>query len=176
MIRFIPRKTVYIGFLLASVAVVDAQSQIATSNSTTDPSAIAVAGCGTTLQDLGALEACAARELFKSAAKTYARIQRFVLIGQLCHKISEEDATAILANGQSELEEARSSVTDKEWAKTWQQAVVIGATQAADVTDAISDEDCDRFARPGGALTKIMSWSGKLQSVDGVLVSPRSRP
>jgi hypothetical protein len=139
------------------------------------------AECGLTGNDLAALEvleACANRTLFKGAATTYARIQRFVLLGKLCHKLSEDDARTILANSRSELEEARSTLSDedKDWAKTWQEAIVIGATQAASVSEAASEKECHRFAQPGGPLTKIMSWSGKPQSVDGVLVSPRSTP
>ena len=137
------------------------------------------AECGLKGNDLPALQACANRMLFKGVARTYARIQRLVLIGQLCRKLSEDDARTILANSRSELEEVRSSLSDEEknWAKTWQEAVLVGATQAADVSEAISESECERFAQPGGALTKIMSWRGQPpQSVNGILVSPRTMP
>lgn len=178
------RKALSSAVLLLTMSVGTAQSQgvnvpsIPAGNDFGLPPGVA-AECGLTGNDLPALQACASRMLFKGVARTYARIQRLVLIGQLCHKLSEEDARAILANSRSELNDVRSSLSDedKNWAKTWQEAVVIGATQAADVSEATSESECERFARPGGALTKIMSWRGQPpQSVNGILVSPRTRP
>ncbi|WP_374846773.1 hypothetical protein, partial [Brucella ciceri] len=75
------------------------------------------------------MSASLAQERFKGIARTDARIQRLVMIGQLCRKLTEEDAQAILANSRAELEAARAKLAndEQEWARIWQEGVFIGA-------------------------------------------------
>ena len=143
----------------------------------TPPAALA-AECGTQPLSAAGLQACTSRALFKGAARTHARIQRLVLIGQICRKLADDDANAIVRSSASELQEARAELSpqDQDWAKSWQEAVLVGATQSADVSDAVDDAACEQFAKPGGLLTKIMTWSGKQQVIDGVVASPRTFP
>ncbi|WP_266019545.1 hypothetical protein [Brucella intermedia] len=124
------------------------------------------------------MSASLAQERFKGIARTDARIQRLVMIGQLCRKLTEEDAQAILANSRAELEAARAKLAndEQEWARIWQEGVFIGATQAADIPDAVYDAGCAHFARPDGPLTAIMTWSGKSQSGNDARVPRRAIP
>lgn len=179
------RRVRYIGTIIVALTCVahvasarEELTPLTRASTVTDPLEVMAAECGVPLDNLTALEACANRKIFKSEAKTYARILRLVSIGRLCQRLSEDDAQAILNASRSELEDARSTLPDQdqEWAKTWREAVVVGATQAADVRDAIREQGCDLFAKPGGDLTKIMTWSGKPQIVDGILLSPRTKP
>lgn len=142
------------------------------------PPAALAADCGTQPLHTAALLACSNRALFKGVARTHVRIQRLVLIGQMCGKLAEDDAKAILRNSSAELDEARAelSARDQDWAAVWQEALLIGATQSAAVTDAVNDAACTQFAEPGGLLTRIMTWSGKPQIVNGIMASPRTFP
>ena len=141
------------------------------------PPPVLAAYCGTQPLLPDALQACTNRVLFQSTAKIAMRIRRLVLIGQICRKLSEQDAAIILKNSIAEMEEARASLSgeDRNWSKTWLEGLATGTMQTVDPAEQ-DEASCDRFAKPGGPLTKIMTWTGKPQYVGGIIASPRTIP
>ncbi len=50
-------------------------------------------------------------DLFAGTAMRIARLERLVAIGQLCRVLGQKDADEILANGRTELDDARSMLS-----------------------------------------------------------------
>lgn len=118
-------------------------------------------------------------EAYKAQAVLSMRLQRLVTIGQMCRLLDDGHAGTIRAAATSDLEEAAFLVADedKAMANAYLMGVEAGATRSADVLEAIDEVSCKRFAQPGGALTKIMTWTGEPQyTAAGTRASPRTIP
>lgn len=118
-------------------------------------------------------------DIYKGQAALSARLNQLVSIGVLCHLLGEEDAQTINAAATADLDDAAYMLddADRAFADAYRQGVVAGMARAGDPMDQVNDEGCARFAKPGGLLTKIMTWTGKPQyTAAGTLASPRTIP
>lgn len=119
------------------------------------------------------------RKMFEGMAMRMVRIERLVAIGKLCQVLAEDDADLILAAARAEIDHEQSLMVDADqpWGATYLEGLRRGAFQSADLVDATDPAGCEAFSRPGGALTKILTWTGRPQeSSPGVRVSPRTLP
>lgn len=118
-------------------------------------------------------------DIYKGQAALSARLNQLVSIGVLCHLLGEEDARTIHAAATRDLEDAAYMLDDADrgFADAYRQGVVAGMARAADPMEQVNGEACARFAKPGGLLTKIMTWTGKPQyTAAGTRASPRTIP
>ncbi|MBD8572869.1 hypothetical protein IFR09_00850 [Pseudomonas syringae] len=116
---------------------------------------------------------------WQGVAMNTVRIERLVLIGQLCRVLDPADAATITRRAHTELDQHTSPLTDRNLrrAKDWLKALRIGATQSARVSDATDEASCQRFAAPYGTLSKLLTWTDKPQEASpGVRASPRTLP
>lgn len=117
-------------------------------------------------------------ELVKAHAGLAVRIERLVSTGVLCRLLSEEDAKLIVTNGRQEMEFGQSVLPDERQADfaIYLEGLRKGAALAAE-PGIPSDAECATFARPGGTLVKLLTWTGRRQySSPGILASPRTIP
>jgi hypothetical protein len=120
-----------------------------------------------------------ARILFKRAAYDAVKIQRFVNIGVICRKLSEADSATISKNARAEMQDIYVTLPaqDQEWANTWVSGLSVGAMSIVDLTEYFQDPAaCEKFAKPDGPLSRIMTWTDKPQVQGGILASPRTMP
>jgi hypothetical protein len=125
--------------------------------------------------DLAALQ----RDAFRGAAVQAMRVRRMASIGRLCGLLSAQDDAAIRASADAMLADERSLLApgDAAMAETYLDGLRDGAFRAADLRDVTDAASCRRFAEPGGALDRILTWNGKPpRTVNGVLMSPRTTP
>lgn len=116
---------------------------------------------------------------WQGMAMNMVRMERLVLIGQICRVLNPDDAQTILRNASAELAQHRFQLTDqyRSRAKDWLKALRIGATQSARVSDVTDEASCQRFAEPYGTLSKLLTWTDKPQeSAPGVRASPWTLP
>lgn len=116
---------------------------------------------------------------YKGQAATSVRLEWLIRTGVMCHLLAEDDAKTIFAAGNEELEYAASLLADedKPAAEIYLEGARAGAFRSAEVISELNDEACRHFGRPGGPLTKIMTWTGKRQyTAQGTLASPRTIP
>ncbi|WP_292225508.1 hypothetical protein [Brevundimonas sp.] len=119
------------------------------------------------------------RQLFRGHAVLAVRIQRLVGMGLLCRLLSDEDALLIQnnANADADYERSRLPEKDREWAEVYTQGLQDGAFRAADLSQEIGPEVCQKFAAPGGPLVKILTWTDRPQEIaPGIRASPRTLP
>jgi hypothetical protein len=102
---------------------------------------------------------------YKGQAATSVRLEWLIRTGVMCRLLAEDDAKTIFAAGNAELEYAASLLADedKSAAEIYLDGVRAGAFRSAEVISELNDEACRHFGRPGGPLTKIMTWTGKRQ-------------
>lgn len=116
---------------------------------------------------------------WQGEATNAVRIERLVMIGQLCRVLDQADADTITRNAHAQLNYNRYALADqdKRRAKEWLKALRIGATQSARLSDATDEASCKRFAAPYGTLSKLLTWTDKPQEASpGVRASPRTFP
>lgn len=117
-------------------------------------------------------------DLVKAHAGLAVRIERLTTIGVLCRLLTEEDTRLIIANARQEMEFGRSVLSDEQEADfaVFYDGLRYGALTAA-APDAPTPAECEAFARPGGTLIKLLTWTGRPQFISpGVLASPRTIP
>jgi hypothetical protein len=114
---------------------------------------------------------------YKGQAATTIRLEWLVRTGIMCRLLADDDAKTIVAAAHEELEYNASLLADedKATAEVYLDGVRAGAFRSAELTGELNEEACRHFGRPGGPLTKIMTWTGKRQySAQGILASPRT--
>ncbi|MBT2245814.1 hypothetical protein JQK15_20070 [Sphingobium sp. BHU LFT2] len=119
------------------------------------------------------------REVYALKAEQSVRLDRFVAIGEKCRSISDEDAATIRARSREMLEAHAADLPEKErdWARGYLQGLRVGALRVVDFVDSIQADACARFAKPGGALMRIMTWTNKPQRMpDGSVAPARMTP
>ena len=117
-------------------------------------------------------------DVVKAQAGLAVRIEYLAGIGILCRLLSEDDARLIVANGQAEMELGRSVLFDDQQAEfaIYLDGLRHGAL-AAGGSGPPSTAQCEEFAQPGGALIKLLTWTGRQQFISpGILASPRTIP
>ncbi|AHG43592.1 hypothetical protein N018_12555 [Pseudomonas syringae CC1557] len=116
---------------------------------------------------------------WQGEAMNTVRIERLVMIGQLCRVLDQADAETITRNARVQLSYSQFALADQDRrrAKEWLKALRIGATQSARLSDATDEASCKRFAAPYGTLSKLLTWTDKQQEASpGVRASPRTLP
>lgn len=116
---------------------------------------------------------------WQGVAMNTVRIERLVLVGQLCRVLEPSDAATIVRNAHAELDQDRRQLADQDRrrAKDWLRALRMGATQSARISDVTDEASCQRFAAPYGTLSKLLTWTDKPQEASpGVRASPRTLP
>ncbi|WP_201002244.1 hypothetical protein [Pseudomonas cichorii] len=116
---------------------------------------------------------------WQGEAMNTVRLERLVMIGQLCRVLDQADADTIIRNAHVQMEQSRYSLADQDRrrAKEWLKALRMGATQSARVSDVTDEASCQRFAAPYGTLSKLLTWTDKPQEASqGVRASPRTLP
>ncbi|OUM75907.1 hypothetical protein AUC60_02065 [Pseudomonas caspiana] len=116
---------------------------------------------------------------WQGEAMNTVRLERLVMIGQLCRVLDQADADTITRNAHAQLNYSRYALADqdKRRAKEWLRALRTGATQSARLSDATDEASCQRFAAPYGTLSKLLTWTDKPQEASpGVRASPRTLP
>jgi hypothetical protein len=109
----------------------------------------------------------------------FARLECLVAIEKLCRLVEQADADQIIANGQAVLEKDWRMIADADvlWAQTNLHALRVGATQSAELRDAVDAHGRKKFAKPGGSLSTIMARTDKPQEIaPGVPATPRISP
>lgn len=117
-------------------------------------------------------------DLVKAQAGLAVRIERLVVIGARCELLSEEDAQLIIANARAEMEFGQSVLFEDQKADfiLYHEGLRRGAFVAADPGMPRPDE-CEDFARPGGTLVKLLTWTGRRQFISpGIVATPRTIP
>lgn len=117
-------------------------------------------------------------DLTKAQAALAVRIERLVRIGVLCRQLSEDDAILIIANAGEDAAFYQSvlSMEQRKQFAVYNEGLRQGALVAADPGFPRPDE-CEDFARPGGTLVKLLTWTGRQQFISpGVVASPRTIP
>ena len=117
-------------------------------------------------------------DLVKAQAGLAVRIERLVVIGARCDLLTEEDGQLIIANARAEMEFDQSVLLEDQQRAfaLYHEGLRQGALVAADPGLPRPDE-CEAFARPGGTLIKLLTWTGRRQFISpGVVASPRTIP
>lgn len=117
-------------------------------------------------------------DLVKAQAGLAVRIERLVVIGARCSLLTEEDSQLIVANGRAEMEFGQSVLFEDQKADfaVYLEGLRYGAFVAAD-PGLPEAAECEDFAKPGGTLVKLLTWTGRRQFISpGVLASPRTIP
>lgn len=117
-------------------------------------------------------------DLVKAHAGLAVRIERLVSTGVLCKLLNEEDANLIVANGRQEMEFGQSILLEKQQADfaIYLEGLRKGAAMAVD-PGMPSDAECAAFAKPGGTLVKLLTWTGRRQYLSpGILANPQTIP
>ncbi|MNX60937.1 hypothetical protein D3C86_918560 [compost metagenome] len=117
-------------------------------------------------------------DLVKAQAGLAVRIERLVVIGARCELLSEEDGQLIIANARAEMEFGQSVLFEDQQADfaLYYEGLRKGAFVAADPGMPRPGE-CEDFARPGGTLVKLLTWTGRRQFISpGIVASPRTIP
>ncbi|WP_139230473.1 MULTISPECIES: hypothetical protein [unclassified Pseudomonas] len=116
---------------------------------------------------------------WQGEATNTVRIERLVMIGQLCRVLDQADADTITRNARVQLDYSRYALADQDRrrAKEWLKALRTGATQSARLSDVTDEASCQRFAASYGTLSKLLTWTDKPQEASpGVRASPRTLP
>ena len=117
-------------------------------------------------------------DLVKAQAGLAVRIERLVVIGARCDLLTEEDGQLIIANARAEMEFDQSVLLEDQQRAfaLYHEGLRQGALVAADPGLPRPDE-CEEFGKPGGALIKLLTWTGRRQFISpGVVASPRTIP
>jgi len=117
-------------------------------------------------------------DLVKAKAGLAVRIERLVVIGARCDLLTEEDGRLIIANARAEMEFDQSVLPEDQQRAfaLYHEGLRQGALVAADPGLPRPDE-CEEFARPGGTLIKLLTWTGRRQFISpGIVASPRTIP
>ena len=104
--------------------------------------------------------------------------ERLVVIGARCSLLTEEDSQLIVANGRAEMEFGQSVLFEDQKADfaVYLEGLRYGAFVAAD-PGLPEAAECEDFAKPGGTLVKLLTWTGRRQFISpGALASPRTNP
>jgi hypothetical protein len=117
-------------------------------------------------------------DLVKAQAGLAVRIERLVVIGARCERLTEEDGQLIIANARADMAFSQSLLPEDQQAgfELYYEGLRQGALVAADPGLPRADE-CEDFARPGGTLVKLLTWTGRRQFISpGIVASPRTIP
>jgi len=117
-------------------------------------------------------------DLVKAQAGLAVRIERLVMIGLLCERLSEDDSRLIIGNAREEMAFGQSLLSEAQQADfaLYYEGLRQGALVAA-APEPPRPEACEDFAQPGGTLVKLLTWTGRRQFISpGVLASPRTIP
>ncbi|WP_407315366.1 hypothetical protein [Pseudomonas sp. nanlin1] len=116
---------------------------------------------------------------WQGVAMNTVRLERLVMIGQLCRVLDQADADTIVRTASAQLNQSRFALADQDRrrAKEWLKALRMGATQSARLSDVTDEASCQRFAAPYGTLAKLLTWTDKPQEASpGVRASPWTLP
>jgi len=117
-------------------------------------------------------------DLVKAQAGLAVRIERLVVVGARCDLLTEEDGQLIIANARAEIEFDQSVLLEDQQRAfaLYHEGLRQGALVAADPGLPQPDE-CEDFAKPGGTLIKLLTWTGRRQFISpGIVASPRTIP
>jgi hypothetical protein len=117
-------------------------------------------------------------DLVKAQAGLAVRIERLVMIGLLCERLSEDDSRLIIDSAREEMAFGQSLLSEAQQADfaLYYEGLRQGALVAA-APEPPRPEACEDFAQPGGTLVKLLTWTGRRQFISpGVLASPRTIP
>lgn len=150
-----------------------AAAQIAEPSDDADPRALMQAWAASDPDHAQALY-----DLTKAHAGLAVRIERLARIGVLCRQLSDDDAALIVANAGEDAAFYQSVLPAEQQAKfaDYYDGLRQGALVSAD-PGVPGPAECEAFARPGGTLIKLLTWTGRPQFISpGILASPRTLP
>ena len=117
-------------------------------------------------------------KLVKALAGLAVRIERLVIIGAVCQLLSDEDARLIVTNARQDVEAEQTLLLDDQKANfaIYYEGLRSGALVAANPMIP-EPAECEAFAKAGGTLVKLLTWTGRPQFISpGIRASPRTLP